>query len=51
MQTRHTAIAVALEKAQNADRLESIGEYDQALEYYQSAVELLLPLIEGIKYR
>ena len=48
MEKRYPAVKAALIKAHNADKLESVGEYDGALECYQAAVELLLPMIEGI---
>ena len=47
MQKKYVAVKAALIKAQNADKLESRGEYDRALECYQAALELLLPMIEG----
>lgn len=48
MQTRHAGVRAAIMKAHNADYLESIGDYNSALECYKNAVELLIPLIEGI---
>ena len=37
-------------KAQHADKLESMSEYNQALECYKDAVAILIPLIEGWCY-
>ena len=48
MQRKNASVKSALIEAQSADKFESIGEYDRALECYQAAVELLLPMIEGI---
>jgi tetratricopeptide (TPR) repeat protein len=48
MQKKYASVKAALIKAHNADKLESRGEYDRALECYQAALELLLPMIEGL---
>ena len=50
MQKKYPGVKAAMIKAQNADKFESVGEYNHALECYQAAVELLLPLLEGIVF-
>ena len=47
LQVRYSRVKVAFMKAENADKLESVHEYDQALECYKDAVAILIPLIEG----
>ena len=47
LQARHAGVKAAIVKAHNADRLESVGDYNQALECYKDAVGLLIPMIEG----
>ena len=47
MQRKYAGMKAAMIKAQNADKFELVGEYNHALECYQAAVELLLPLLEG----
>ena len=47
MQARYTGVKAAIEKAHDADRLESMQDYNQALECYKDAVGILIPLIEG----
>ena len=49
LQTRHAGVKAAIVKAHNADRLESVGDYNQALECYKDAVGLLIPMIEGTR--
>jgi tetratricopeptide (TPR) repeat protein len=51
MQKKYASVKAALIKAHNADKLESRGEYDRALECYQAALELLLPMIEDTSNR
>lgn len=48
MQVNYACVKAALIKAQNADKYELASEYDSAIDCYQSAVELLLPFIEGL---
>ena len=47
MQSRYAGVKAAVTKAHNADYLESVGDYNSALECYKDAVELLIPLLEG----
>jgi hypothetical protein len=48
MKSKYAGVKAAIIKAHHADVHESMGDFSSALECYQSAVELLLPLIEGI---
>ena len=47
LQGRYSRVKAAFVKAENADKLESVYEYDKALECYKDAVAILIPLIEG----
>ena len=47
IQARYPGVKSAIIKAHNADHFESLGNYAQALECYETAVEQLIPLIEG----
>ena len=47
IQARHAGVKDAIMKAHSADQLESVGDYNKALDCYKDAVEILIPLIEG----
>ena len=47
MQAENPKVKAALTKARLAEEMDSCNNYQQALELYEGAVEILIPLIEG----
>ena len=50
MKAKYVGVKTALTKAYDGDHLESLGNYSQALQCYKDAIEMLIPVTEGMAY-